>query len=234
MSSLIPRTGFCLLLPLFVCFLKPIHAQPVALASSNAPLCAGASELQLFETGGHAITWHWNGPNNFTSSAQNPVIQQPPLSAAGIYFVTISNAQGQTASAFVEVAIHQPGTLSCNDLVFISPGDNGITEILPQTVLQGSYDFDFYTVEVFTNTGESLGNEVSCAFQGQTLRYRVTDICDGNACWGFLKIDDKKPPKMVCSELIYTCATSNYAPEYMFNELGIQEAYPTVSDNCQS
>ncbi|MBL7829306.1 MAG: hypothetical protein JNJ57_21905, partial [Saprospiraceae bacterium] len=47
-------------------------------------------------------------------------------------------------------------------------------------------------------------------------------------------IDDKKPPKMVCSELIYTCATSNYAPEYMFNELGIQEAYPTVSDNCQS
>lgn len=76
----------------------------IAIATSNSPLCEG-QKLLLFETGGHATTWNWTGPNGFTSTLQNPAISNVNTTHEGVYSVEISNANGATASASTMVEI---------------------------------------------------------------------------------------------------------------------------------
>lgn len=232
MSSLTPCAGSRLLLPLLLsAFIAKSTAQPNAVLSYNSPLCAGAPVLTLFESGGSATAWNWTGPAGFSSTQQNPVIPNPVQVNAGTYHVTVTDQQGLTATGDIKVAIHQPSMIVCNDQVIISPGPQGEITILPQTVLQGAYDFDFYAVEVYSNTGQNLGNMLDCSFVGQTLVYRVFDICNGNSCWGTLKVEDKIPPTISCPDVLYSCAIEDFSPDYL-QSLGVPNAFPTVTDNC--
>ncbi len=233
MSSLTPRAGKRLLPPLFLFTLVLFsRAQPIAIVSTNAPLCAGASELALFESGASAVSWHWNGPNGFTSTLQNPIIPNPSISAAGLYSVTITDQGGLTATASSQVAIHEPVSLSCNDHVLVSLDAQGHATLSPQNVLQGNYDVAFYTVEAFNIQGQNLGNQLDCSLIGQSLTYRVTDTCSGNSCWGNLRVEDKMPPFLACEEIFFSCAVADYSPDYLLQNLGIVAGYPQVSDNC--
>lgn len=164
--------------------------------------------------------------------AQNPSIVNPSLPAAGLYKVTITDAGGLTATGSVQVAIHDPTPLTCNDNVTVSLDPQGQAIVLPQTVLQGNYDFTFYKAEVFNSQGLSQGDTLGCEHIGQSLTYRVTDICSGNSCWGLLKVQDKLPPKINCEDIYFTCGIENYSPEYLVNTLGIAAGIPTVTDNC--
>jgi len=54
---------------------------------SNGPVCEGGT-LNLTATGG--VTYSWTGPNGFTSTAQNPVLNNVTTAMSGNYIVTIS------------------------------------------------------------------------------------------------------------------------------------------------
>ena len=75
-----------------------INALPVATASNNGPLCAGAT-LNL--TGGPAgmTTYAWSGPNGFTSAVQSPSIANVTVAAAGVYTLIVTNSSGCTSVA---------------------------------------------------------------------------------------------------------------------------------------
>ncbi|MFN4254388.1 MAG: addiction module antidote protein, partial [Saprospiraceae bacterium] len=75
---------------------------PVATASSNAPICAGAT-LKLTSTGGG--TYRWAGPNGWTSTLQNPEIQNITAVNAGTYTVTVTT-NGCSATATTSVTAH--------------------------------------------------------------------------------------------------------------------------------
>jgi hypothetical protein len=89
-----------------------INAPPIATASNNGPICAGAN-INLSSTGGGTYTW--NGPLSFISSVQNPTITSVTTNNAGIYTVTVTNPQGCTANANTTVLINsapgQPGVI---------------------------------------------------------------------------------------------------------------------------
>ncbi|MBK7298279.1 MAG: hypothetical protein IPI91_17325 [Flavobacteriales bacterium] len=63
-------------------------------------------------------TFSWTGPNNFTSALQNPVV-----SAAGTYMLTVTGTNGCTSSASTEVDLDDEtpgatatgGTLTCSN-----------------------------------------------------------------------------------------------------------------------
>jgi hypothetical protein len=61
---------------------------------------------------------------------------------------------------------------------------------------------------------------------------RVTDICTGNFCWGTIKIEDKLPPVVTCTDIHVICAVTDYTPGYLETTLGIQNVYPSVEENC--
>lgn len=85
---------------------KPLPAVPSI--SSNSPVCSGTGNtLQLnaasTTTG---VSYGWTGPNSFTSSAQNPSITAPTVTATGLYTVTVT-LNGCTVNASTNVVVNQ-------------------------------------------------------------------------------------------------------------------------------
>lgn len=59
----------------------------------NTPACSGTS-LNLQTADASPNTYQWTGPNNFTSTSQNPVINNITSANAGVYTLQIANASG--------------------------------------------------------------------------------------------------------------------------------------------
>lgn len=75
-----------------------VHALPTVLASANSTnLCEG-STLNLTASPSGATAYEWSGPNGFTSTDQNPVLNNTVLQSLGTYVVTAFNSLGCTAT----------------------------------------------------------------------------------------------------------------------------------------
>ncbi len=96
---------FAILSILWSLSLNGQNPPPTVVLGSNAPFCVGAANLQLTETGGDAVSWKWSGPNNFTSTGQNPILVAPAVSASGTYNITITDGNGTTATGAIAVTI---------------------------------------------------------------------------------------------------------------------------------
>ncbi|SEV96749.1 gliding motility-associated C-terminal domain-containing protein [Chitinophaga sp. YR573] len=79
-----------------------VDDNPDPAASSNNPTCEGDT-LQLSSSTG--ATYSWTGPNGFTSTSQNPVINGITSAGNGTYYVTLTTALGcsNTDSTVVDV-----------------------------------------------------------------------------------------------------------------------------------
>jgi len=77
--------------------------KPSAVADNSGPVCPGES-IQLTASGG--TTYHWSGPMSFNSLAQNPVINNMTLGKTGTYTVTVTDANGCTATAETDVELY--------------------------------------------------------------------------------------------------------------------------------
>ena len=62
---------------------------PVPAAGSNGPVCANAN-INLTASSITNATYNWAGPNGFTSTSQNPVINAATIAAGGTYTVTVT------------------------------------------------------------------------------------------------------------------------------------------------
>ncbi len=80
----------------------PALAPAVALSSSS-PVCTD-EELELMESGNQAVQWDWTGPGGFSSNEQNPVLSYANVQA-GAYSVVVSDANGCTATASLDVTL---------------------------------------------------------------------------------------------------------------------------------
>jgi len=65
--------------------ISPLPAAPTA--SNNSPLCAGASLNLSASSTTSGVTYQWTGPNGFSSTSQNPVINPVVLADSGNYIV---------------------------------------------------------------------------------------------------------------------------------------------------
>lgn len=76
--------------------------KPDVSASNDGPLCEGET-LTLMADGG--ISYDWDGPNGFSSSSQEPTIQDVTTDEGGTYSVTVTDAAGCTnvATTIVDV-----------------------------------------------------------------------------------------------------------------------------------
>jgi gliding motility-associated-like protein len=83
-------------------------------ASPNDTICSGGT-INLSATGSNVNNWSWTGPNNYTSTQQNPTIANATSVNSGTYTVTASNACGNS-SASLNVLVNTipitPGTIN--------------------------------------------------------------------------------------------------------------------------
>lgn len=96
-------------------------------ASTNAPICRGKT-LRLYATDFTSGIYNWVGPNGFTSTDQNPVINVSDFTHIGDYVVTVSSSTSacDAVSAKVSITLDAApvaGTLSNDTTVCLGLGE---------------------------------------------------------------------------------------------------------------
>lgn len=83
-----------------------ITVSPLAppIPTNNSPLCEGMT-LNL-NAGAVANGYNWTGPNGFSSTSQNPSINNITLAGSGTYSLLISSVSGCTAAAVTIVTVN--------------------------------------------------------------------------------------------------------------------------------
>lgn len=79
-----------------------ILASSTPTASSNSPLCPGAT-LNLSTSA--STTYTWSGPGGFSSSIQSPSVANITSALAGVYSVSVTNASGCLGTTTVNVSL---------------------------------------------------------------------------------------------------------------------------------
>ena len=74
-----------------------------ATLGSNSPVCANGT-LNL--TCNDGASWSWTGPNGFTSSSQNPTLNNVTSLASGTYVVAITDNNGCTDTKSIDVVVN--------------------------------------------------------------------------------------------------------------------------------
>lgn len=81
-----------------------INGLPTAVAGNNTPICE-FQDLNL--TSGGGVNYDWSGPGAYSvTNTQNPTIVSAPMSVAGIYTVTVTDANGCVSTATTDVVIN--------------------------------------------------------------------------------------------------------------------------------
>ncbi|MCB0655981.1 MAG: hypothetical protein KDC57_07595, partial [Saprospiraceae bacterium] len=62
-----------------------------------------------------------------------------------------------------------------------------------------------FNVSLTDQWGNALGNTIGLDQVGQKITYRVTDPGSGNSCWGYIKVEDKYPPQILCVNDTISC-----------------------------
>ena len=108
-----------------------VNPKPTVTASTNAPTCVGQT-LMLFANPNGAGSYSWSGPAGFTSTIQNPVINNITLINNGMYIVTATNPGGCYAKDTVIVSgINATPVISLNGNFNLCQGDTLQFNLLP-------------------------------------------------------------------------------------------------------
>lgn len=158
----------------------------------------------------------YNGYVKYATSVPGIPVQTAGLPSGAAFPIgtttnifTASDAMGNTAACSFTVTVKEfPNpilSLVCNDLVFIALGENCMTTIGADQVLEGGpYKcYDKYIVELDKippfNNGPWVPAVLTAADIGKTYAVRVTDPDTGNKCQGNIVVQDNLAPKLDCT-----------------------------------
>ena len=94
-----------------------VNSLPTLSVFNNSPICSGFT-LNLNATNTRSETgnsYAWTGPNAYTSANQNPSFANATTTLSGIYSVTITDANGCTATATTNVIVNPLPTPSVSN-----------------------------------------------------------------------------------------------------------------------
>jgi subtilisin-like proprotein convertase family protein len=152
---------------------------PVAVASSNTPVCEG-SDLNLNASGGTGYAW--TGPS-FTSTDQNPTISGATLAASGNYTVVVTNAFGCTDAETISVTVNDKPELSIltQDNVTCNGGSDGAIAL---DITGGTGPFLYFDGSNFSFDG---------TFSGYVAGPVSVTVTDDNSCEDVISFNITEP-----------------------------------------
>lgn len=72
---------------------------------NDGPYCVG-DDIQLTANTTHYASYHWTGPNGFSSNLQNPTITNCTMANAGTYYCSIQVGSQQSSTATTQVIVY--------------------------------------------------------------------------------------------------------------------------------
>ncbi|MCW3126480.1 MAG: hypothetical protein JWO03_2138 [Bacteroidetes bacterium] len=117
-----------------------VYPLPTAAPSSNSPVML-STPINLTSNpaaGTPGYTYSWTGPSAMTSVAANPIIASAAVSNGGIYYLTVTDSKGCTATGNTAVVLNYaaPGGLGSNTALWLY----GDSVIATGTTVTGWYD----------------------------------------------------------------------------------------------
>ena len=146
------------------------------IATNDGPYCVG-DDIQLSVTTQAGATYQWTGPNNFSSTLQNPLIQNCTLEMAGTY-TCVTTVEQQTTTGTTDVVIYpQPSA----DFTYVpacegSPvqfTSTSTTDPAGQEIENIGWDFD----DGETGSGQSVSHTFAEAGDYEVTLNVGTGIC---------------------------------------------------------
>ena len=160
--------------------LKEIPDVPTA--SSDAIICE-TKELNLFATTVPNVTYNWVGPNGFSSSVQNPTIENISSLNNGIYTVNVVLNECPSEPALVEIFVNQLPEFelfqNCINSEYVLSYEIQNND----TAVETDYDFSWFGPNNFS----SIESQVTIT-RSETGIYGLT-ITDLNGCSATKEID---------------------------------------------
>ena len=115
--------------------LKEIPAPPSLIAVDT--VCEGQN-IQLGTTT-IADTYQWTGPDGFTSSMQNPVIENAGIANVGIYSLMVTVNGCTSGASMVNVLVNELPDYTLEGTTLLCDGQTGILSVVPLNFIQADY-----------------------------------------------------------------------------------------------
>lgn len=119
-----------------------VNPTPVVTVNSNSPVCSGTGiNLSANSPNGTSVTFNWTGPDNFTSTEQNPTIANATAINGGIYRVIATLGLCPSAQQSLQVVVN-PTPVIANVIPFnptncgTASGNIQVTGLTPNTTYQ--------------------------------------------------------------------------------------------------
>jgi hypothetical protein len=158
--------------------------------------------LNLFGTPDGMTSYSWTGPNGFTSTDQNPVINDVTAAAAGTYTLTVTNSFGCTSSTTVDVVVNPlptPEITASQDPVCENTGTVTYT-----TPLVGCNTYVWTVSAGGTIIGSNTGNSIVVQWTTSgTKTVTVTETMCNTGCSKTVSHDYIVNPKPVTTPITH-------------------------------
>jgi PKD-like domain/FG-GAP-like repeat len=103
---------------------------PAPVAGSNSPVCEG-HPLQLTAAAVPGATYHWTGPNGFSSGQRNPILPDVTTAASGDYSVTLSVDRCSSSAATTTVTVRLDPAVKITAPASVCPSATSLTAAVP-------------------------------------------------------------------------------------------------------
>ena len=190
------------------------------LVDNDGPYCSGEA-IHLSAHGQSGATYSWTGPNGFTSTEQNPIINNATVEMSGSYTCTITLA-GQSSSNPTEVIVSAiPEPTASAQATYVNYGSS--TQLNVDPGVQGTFSYHWEPADMVNDP--DIQNPTTVALTN-TQEFSVTVVNTGGNgnCTGFAD---------VTIEVGSGLTVSASADEYEFCENGTTtlHAFPTNGTN---
>ena len=152
-----------------------IKAIPVAPSASVDPVLCDGQELHLYASSQPNANYVWSGPNNFSSTQQNPTIIGITSAIDGLYSVKVIVNGCESSTATVAVIVHPLPDFT------LEKGCEGGQYLLKVTVVNNSFDA---TTAIYTWSGPNgfASTENPVDITGEENGDYSVQVTDGIGC----------------------------------------------------
>ena len=126
-----------------------VNALPIAIASSNSPICVG-STINLSAQTVTGATYTWTGPNSFASIAQNPTVSSALLSDSGNYSLVVTTNSCNSIKVNLNVIVRVCPIVDFSIPAAFSPNGDGINDLF---VITGLVNYPALSMSVYNRWG---------------------------------------------------------------------------------
>ena len=151
-------------------------ADPTVTASAtNAVICEGDNiNLTASGTGDTPLSYSWTGPNSFTSTAQNPTINNASTAYSGTYTVTVTDGNGFTDTDQTTVTVDpaSAGGILADDETVCSGTNSTTLTLSGQTGDVQRWEYSINSGSTW-NTISTTSTSYTATNLTQTTDYRV-------------------------------------------------------------